>query len=103
MENIPIHLFIVGIAALIITIILCITGKKNKVKEKIETDIDYIIIFKISISIVTIIYLIRLIMMFSTGMISNFYIPAIIGGIIALFPIIVLALIRYTTDKFKVL
>jgi hypothetical protein len=102
MENIPVYLFIIGLASFI-TIILCITGKKNKVKEKIETDFDYVILFKTSISIITIIYLIRLIIMFSTGMISNFYLPAIIGGTIALFPIIVLALIRYSTDKFKVL
>ena len=102
MDDIPI-LILLGSGGIIITIILCITGERNKTQEKIDSDFDYINIFKISISIVALIYLFRLIMMFFTGMISDFIIPSLVGVILALLPIVVIILLRYkSTNGLKV-
>ena len=71
MENIPIILLL-GSAGIIITIILCITGVRKKTEDDFDSSLDYITIFKIGMSVFSLIYLFRLIMMFFTGMISNF-------------------------------
>lgn len=102
MDDIPI-LILLGSGGIIITIILFITGERNKTQDKIDSDFDYINIFKISISIVSLIYVFRLIMMFFTGMISNFIIPSLVGVILALIPIVVIILLRYkSTNGLKV-
>jgi hypothetical protein len=102
MDDIPIFILL-GSGGIIITIILCITGERNKTQEKIDTDFDYIHIFKISISIVALIYLFRLIMMFFTGMISDFIIPSLVGLILAVIPIVMIILLGFgRTNGLKV-
>ncbi len=96
MEDISI-LLLLGSAGIIVTIILCITGKRKKTEEKLHSDFEYINIFVISVSIISLIYLFRLTMMFFTGVMSGFYILAIVGGIIALLPLVVIGLLRYKT------
>ena len=101
MENVPIML-LVGSAGIIITIILCITGVRKKTKDDFDSSLDYITIFKIGISVFSLIYLFRLIMMFFTGMISNFTIPSVIGGLLGLLPILVITFVNYRGNRLKV-
>ena len=97
MENIPISLVLLGSAGIFITIVICITGKRIKKDKKYNINFDYIVLFKISISIVSLVYLFRTVMMFITGMISNLYIPAIIGGAVALLPVAVTFLLKHSS------
>ena len=102
MDEMPI-LILLGSGGIIITIILCLTGERNKTQEKIDSNFDFIHIYKFSISIISLIYLFRLIMMFFTGMISDFIIPSLAGGVLGLLPIVVIILLRYkSTDGLKV-
>jgi hypothetical protein len=94
MENLPI-LILLGSAGVIITLYLCLTGKKIQKEEIKDTESDYITIFGISFSIISLIYFFRLLMMFFTGIISRFYLLAAIGLLVALLPLITIGLIRY--------
>ena len=101
MINIPLFLAI-GVAGLIITIIIYITGKNKKLETEIESDFGYINLLKISVSILFLVYLFRLIMMFLTGLLSGLYISVVIGGIFAIIPLILIALIRIKSARLKV-
>ena len=92
-----------GSAGVITTIILCLTGERTKTEINFTKNLDYIKLFKISISIVTLVYLFRVIMIVFVGIVSEFYIQTLIGGILALVPIIVLVVASYKRDKSKVL
>jgi len=94
MENLPI-LILLGSTGIIITLYLCLTGKKIQKEEIEDTESDYTTIFGISFSIISLIYFFRLLMMFFTSIISRFYILAAIGSLIALLPLITIFLVRY--------
>ena len=94
MENLPI-LILLGSTSVIITLYLCLTGKKTQKEEYKDTESDYISIFGISFSIISLIYFFRLIMIFFTGIISRFYLLAVTGLLGALLPLIAIGLLRY--------
>lgn len=102
MDNLPI-LILLGGLGIIITIYLWITGKKTHKEEQIDNDFDYITIFKISFTVISLIYLFRLVMMFFTGVLSGFYLLSIVGAIIAFLPLIAMSFVRYNKKiKLKV-
>jgi hypothetical protein len=102
LENIFIYLPL-GLGAILITIILCLTGKKSETKEKLEVGNDYINFSKFTINIYFLVYFFIFFMIFLIGLLSNLFIPAVVGGIIALIPIILMIMIRHASNKKKVL
>ena len=100
---IDVPLFIaIGLAGVIITIIIYVTGKNKKFEAQPESDFGYINLLKISVSIILLVYLFRLAMVFLTGLISGLYIPVIIGGIFALIPLILIILTKIKSAKSRV-
>jgi len=94
---IDISLFLsLGLAGVIITIILCVTGKKKKLEPPDDPGFAYIKIFSITVSIIVVLYVFRLLMMFSTGMFSGAHASALVGGLVALIPLFLIGLTRYT-------
>ena len=79
----------IGFASLAITLILCLTGKKNDRKNKIEQQIFKFKFFNFQIKLVSFFYLVIVIIMFVMGIFSDFLVNSIIGFIIALIPFII--------------
>ena len=94
MIDIPIFLSI-GLAGVIITLLLYCTGEKKKPETQEDGGLGSITILKLSISIILILYLFRLLMMFFTGLLSKAYEPALIGGLFACIPLILIGIITY--------
>jgi hypothetical protein len=92
----------IGIAGIIATILLYITGKKEKKREpEIETS-DDITLFHIKINVYIVLYLFIWITIFIIGLLSDFLIPTLIGGILALIPFILMIGIKQRNKKSKV-
>ena len=91
--------FIVGI---ILTIFLIYTGEKTQKQTTKQTEkFDNITILKISISLILLVYIFRLVMMFITGVVSEFYTASIIGLCTGLIPIIVFLYVKHVKKENK--
>jgi hypothetical protein len=102
LENI--FLFLpVGISGILITVILVFMSKKENIPESEDLISDYKTIFKFNVNIYTLVYFVIWIMVIIIGLLSNFIIPTIIGGIIAAIPLLLLMLIQYKSKNLKVL
>lgn len=84
---------ILGSVAIIIFIILYHQGRNHKESGKKDLQTPSISLFGITISIVILIYSIRIGIMFITGLTTDFVIPAIITGGIAILPLLFLGII----------
>jgi len=100
LENIFLFLplFLVGI---VVTLYLYITGKKDHFTEKKDADTDYIKLAKYKINVYVLIYLFLCITLIVLGILSNFILPTFIGGLIALIPIIMIAILRFFSNDSK--
>ena len=98
MENLPL-LSVIGGIGIIITFILCYTGKKTISKEPQQSDNDSIRLFGITISIIVMIYLLRYLLMLGTSILSTFYLLTLIGGIVGLLPVLALGILNYHAKK----
>ena len=92
MINIPLFFGIVC-AGIIFTILIWYTGKKEKTEIYQNIDLGEFNIFTFSLSIILFLYLIRLIFMLCTGMISQIYEITIIGTLCATIPLLILGII----------
>ena len=79
----------IGLASLIITLVLCLTGKKIGAKNKIERQIFEVKFFNSQLKLVPFLYLTIILIMFAIGIFSDFLVNSIIGLIIALIPSII--------------
>ena len=102
METNEIIMLIIGIIGLIVTFFTWITGKKNAIKEEIYAESNTIKIYNFNVEILLIFYIFILIMMLLIGFISGFFIPTIVGGIIALIPLLLFIFAQKSKPKTKV-
>ncbi len=79
----------IGFASLIITLVLCLTGKKIGAKNKIERQIFEVKFFNFQLKLVPFFYLTMILIMFIIGIFSDFLVNSIVGLIIALIPFII--------------
>lgn len=100
MENILILAPLV-LGSCLVTILLWLTGKKVKDADNRQIEFGKIPILNSVFSIIILVYLVRLFIMFVTGLLSNAFEEAIIGSLFAVIPLIVLFLTR-VKDKSKV-
>ena len=101
LENI--YLFLpLGISGISITLYLYYTGKKEDITVKDDLNADDLVLSKFNINVYVLIYLFIFTMMIIIGLLSNLIIPIIIGGLIALVPIVVFFLTKFKTNDSKV-
>ena len=92
-ENIFLFLPLVTIG-IVTTLYLYITGTRDGTEEKDDLDADYIVLAKLNVNIYVLIYLYIFSMMIIIGLLSNFVIPVLIGGILASIPMIMIQISR---------
>jgi hypothetical protein len=92
-----------GIIGIVATIYLYVTGERKGTEEKEDLDVDYIALSKFNVNIYVLIYLFIFIMMIVIGLLSNFIIPLIIGGIFASIPMVIVSISRLKLIVLKVL
>ena len=83
-----------GIIGIVATIYLYVTGARDGTEEKEDLDVDYIVLSKFNVNVYVLIYLFIFVMMIVIGLLSNFIIPVIIGGIFASIPIVIVSISR---------
>jgi hypothetical protein len=91
-------LSLIGIVALILTVIIFFTGKKVDNKNKQEKDIGNVKIFSTNLKLVPILYLIIITIMFVIGLFSNFLFNSILGFIIASVPFLAYFIFDFRRD-----
>ena len=87
--EIILFIMMIGFASLIITLVLCLTGKKIGAKNKIERQIFEAKFFNFQLKLVPFSYLVIILVMFVIGIFSDFLVNSIVGLIIALIPFII--------------
>ena len=93
MINIPLFFSIVC-AGIILTILIWYTGKKEKAEIYQSIDLGEFNLFTFSLSIILFLYLVRLIFMLCTGVISQIYEITVIGTLCATIPFLVIGIIN---------
>jgi hypothetical protein len=88
-ENIFLFLPLVTIG-IVTTLYLYITGTRDGTEKKDDLDADSIVLAKVNVNVYVLIYLFIFVMMIIIGLLSNFVIPVLIGGIFASIPIIMM-------------
>jgi len=101
LENIWVFLPL-GAAGILATVVLFFLPRHAASSKYKEVQPDYITIFNRRMNAYVVVYLIIWIMIILIGLLSDFLIPTIIGGIIAAVPLIILILLEYKTNKSKV-
>lgn len=91
-----------GISGMIITILLYVTGKKENIPEPQDVTSDDITKFNITINVYVVLYIVLWATIFIIGLLSDFLIPTIIGGILALIPFMLMMGIKQKTKNPKV-
>ena len=83
---------LMGLAGIVITIIICVTGEKKKEERQDDVDFGCIAFLKFTVSVILILYVFRFVMMFVTGMFSGLVMPVIVGGLFAVIPLFLIVL-----------
>ena len=91
-----------GITGIIITILLYVTAKKENKPEPEDVTSDDITKFHITINVYVVIYLVLWATIFILGILSDFLIPTIIGGMLAFIPFVLMMSIKQKTKIPKV-
>jgi uncharacterized membrane protein len=91
-----------GATGIIATIVLLLLPKKDTSQKFEDVKTDFITFFKFRLNIYVVVYLFVWIMIIIIGVLSDFLVPTLIGGVIAAIPLIVLMLLEYKTNKSKV-
>jgi hypothetical protein len=91
-----------GITGIVVTIILFFLPKQEAAPKYEDVKTDFITIFKFRLNIYVLVYLFIWIMMVIIGVLSNFFIPTLIGGIIATVPLVLLVILEHRTNNSKV-
>ena len=92
----------IGAAGIIVTIVLFFLPKKvtSEVSEDLST--DFISILKLRVNVYLVVYLFLFIGIFIIGLLSDFLVPSIVGGVIAAIPFLILTILEFNTKKSKV-
>lgn len=90
-----------GAAGIIATIVLFFLPKKETSQYSEDLKSDVMTFVKIRLNIYVVVYMFVWIMIIIIGVLSDFLIPTLIGGIIASVPLIILMLLEYKTNKSK--
>ena len=93
MINIPLFFSIVC-AGIILTILIWYTGKKEKTEIYQSIDLGEFNLFTFSLSIILFLYLVRLIFMLCTGVISQIYEITVIDTLSATIPLLAIGIIN---------
>jgi hypothetical protein len=91
-----------GATGIIVTIVLFFLPKKETSPKYEDVKSDLITILKIRLNFYMVVYLFVWIMIIIIGVLSDFLIPTLIGGIIAAIPLIVMILLENKANKSKV-
>jgi len=91
-----------GATGIIITIILFFLPKQENIHKYKNVKSDFKTIFKIRFNVYVLVYLFIWIMMIIIGVLSNFFVPTLIGGIIAAVPLVLLIFLEHRTNNSKV-
>jgi len=91
-----------GVTGIIATIVLFFLPKQETAQKFKDMKSDTITILKIRLNIYVVVYLFVWIMIIIIGVLSDFLIPTLIGGIIAAVPLVILMLLEYKTNRSKV-
>ena len=102
MEQQSILLLAIGIVGFFLTIIIWITGKKDNAKKEDMSKDKTIKIFNFNIDRLILIYFFIVVTLIFIGLVSNFYIPTIIGAVFAVIPIILFFITGRIKEKSKV-
>jgi hypothetical protein len=94
MINIPLFFGIVC-AGIILTILIWYTGKKDKKEPYHGIDPGDFKIITFSFSIIIILYIVRVLLMLFTGVISQIYEMTIIGGLFAAIPLLLFGIMSF--------
>ena len=92
----------VGLTGIIVTLFLFFTGKKENIEQHEDMVSDEWFLPKIRINNYILIYLFVWIVIIIIGVLSDFIIPTVVGGTIAVIPLVVMMLVGYRTKKSKV-
>ncbi len=101
LENIFLFLPI-GLVGIVSTLVLMLISKKENIPRSETMESNYITIYHVRFNIYFLVYLFIWIIILLIGLFSNFIIPTIIGGIIAIIPFILFIIIEYKTKNVKV-
>lgn len=91
-----------GATGIIATIVLFFLPKQETSPKYEDVKSDFITILKVRLNFYVVVYLFVWIMIIIIGVLSDFLIPTLIGGIIAAIPLIVLILLENKANKSKV-
>ena len=85
-----------GLIGIGLTLFLIFTAKKDKVEKNKEIELKHeISLFNKKFDINILAYLFIFFMMIIIGLLSEFYVPTLIGSIIAIMPVIILLTLKY--------
>ena len=91
-----------GVIGIVATLYLYFTAKKDGSEIKDDLEADYIVVSKYSLNVYVLIYLFIFVMMMIMGLLSyESKIPVIVGGILALIPIIAFYLVKIINTRSK--
>ncbi len=91
-------LSVIGVLALIVTLIFFFTGKKEEIEKIQEKDIGDIKILNTNLKLIPFLYLIIITIMFVIGLFSNFIFNSILGFIIASIPFLTYFIFDFKKD-----
>jgi TRAP-type C4-dicarboxylate transport system permease large subunit len=91
-----------GLTGIIATLFLYFTGKKENIEQHEDEVSDEWFLPKIRVNIYFLIYLLIWIVIIIIGVLSDFVIPTVVGGTIAVIPLVVMLLVS-KTKKSKVM
>lgn len=80
----------IGVFLIFLTVLLVITSSRNETKKEYGFHSRKIKVLNVKIDIITLIYFLLFFMMVCIGLLSNFLVPTIIGGVFALIPFLLL-------------
>lgn len=92
----------VGLTGIIVTLFLYFTGKKENIEQNEDVVFDEWFLPKIRVNVLVLVYLFIWIVLIMIGVFSDFVIPTVIGGTIAVIPLIATMLVRCRIKKSKV-
>lgn len=97
-ENIFLFLPI-GIAGVVVTAILIFLPKKETIPQQDKSISDSITLFGIRFDLYFVVYLFIWISIIIIGLLSNYILPTLIGGVIAALPLVLLRILKFKTSK----
>ncbi|MFA5101760.1 MAG: hypothetical protein WC525_01270 [Candidatus Thermoplasmatota archaeon] len=100
LENIFLFLPI-GMTGVVATIILLFLPKQQTTQKFKDVEPEYVTVLKMRCNIYTLVYLFIWIAIIIIGLASSFFVPTLVGAVIAAIPLVVSILLEQRTSKSK--